>query len=137
MPLQAKVRRSAAVFLLASVALSTSPAALAALRANYEVSLSDDGKVYSIRTAENLDSDRPLVQELGPFTVALLPVFEDSGAYSLQVTVTRKPSSPDAVALPITRSFPGSMGGPLEFTAQFGEAQASGAVVLYEQAGSD
>lgn len=102
----------------------------AALRASYEVSLSDNGKTHSIRTVETLSDEQPTLQELGPFKVEMLPTIEASGAYSLQVTVTRKASSPSAVALPLTRSFPGALGGPLEFSAQFGDVQASGAIML-------
>ena len=106
--------------------------AFAKLRANYEVSLSENGSNWATRTAESIEQDQTIVQELGQFKVELLPIVAATGEYSLQVTVSRKPASEKSVVIPHARTFQGSLGGPLEFSAQFGEVTVSGAIMLHE-----
>ncbi len=109
----------------------SSPSA-AALRASYEVALSANGSSYSTRSAETLHGQAPIRQELGRFQVELLPEVGTSGDYVLVVTVTATPSSPSAITSSASLRFPGALGGPLEFSGQFGEAQVSGAIMLRE-----
>lgn len=115
----------------AVLALFTSSGSAAALRANYEVTLDDGGKTYSIRTSQAADASHRFVEELGPFKLEMIPAIQSNGAYALDVSLTRRVSSPAAVAPVYSKSIPGALGGPLEFSAQFGEIQATGAVVLH------
>jgi hypothetical protein len=109
----------------------------ASLRASYELTLQDGRSTYTIRKSEKVEANCPVSHELGPYLVEFIAVVDESGAYSLQVSVSRKPSSPNALVLPISKAFPGSLGGPLEFSARFGEVNASGAVMLRRFAHKD
>jgi hypothetical protein len=85
-----------------------------------------------MRSAETLREDAPVAQALGPFRVELRPQVEASGDYVLAVSVTPTPASPAAITSTATLRFPGTLGGPLEFSGQFGEARVSGAIMLRE-----
>lgn len=114
-----------------ALALIASPALSAPLRANFEVSLTDAGKTYSIRTSQSADADNRFVEDIGPFTLQMVATVNANGAYELEVTVTRKDVPPGAIAFEQARSFSGAIGGPLEFSAQFGDVKGTGAVFIH------
>ena len=115
----------AATLLLAGVADAD-------LRASYEVTLSVNGEVHSTRSAQTLASSQAISHELGDYEVELLPVLTGEGEYALQVTVTPIPQEASSVATPVTMSFPGPLGGRMEFTSKFGAAEVNAALVLYQ-----
>jgi hypothetical protein len=127
--------KASASFLLAIVLGSPAYAVAADLRANYDVSLTSHGKTYSIRTAETVTGGQSIVQELGPFDLEMIPEVNESGAYDLQVTVTRRKTSQTDIPISAARTFGGALGGPLEFSAEFGEATVAGALMLSALAG--
>jgi hypothetical protein len=129
------IPRSLMLLALASTLALLSNGASAALRANYEITVSSQGKTYSIRTVETLGDGKPIVQELGSYQVEIQPVIDATGSYTLRVRVMAASTSRSSVSFPIEHSFPGSLGGPLEFSAEFGDAQVSGAIMLNPLAG--
>ena len=119
--------------LLASIAIALVPfpcSASGALRASYEIVLSVGGETYSTRSAETLGAGGSITQELGAFQVVIQPEVESSGSYNLQVSVTPVATSPASIAVSVERIFPGVLGGPLEFSGEFGDARVSGAIML-------
>ena len=113
------------------LALITSPAFAAPLRANYEVSLTDGGETYSVRTIQSADADNRFADDVGPFRLQMVATVNSSGAYELEVSVTRKDVPSGAIAFEQTRSFSGAIGGPLEFSAQFGEVKGIGVIMIH------
>lgn len=109
----------------------------AMLRASFELTLEESAGSYTVRRSEYVEKNRPTQLELGSHVVELIAVVDESGSYSLQVSVSRKPTLPSELVLPISRSFPGTLGGPLEFSASFGETTASGAIMLHRFNGNE
>lgn len=112
------------------LALITSSAFAAPLRANYEISLTDGGKTYSIRTIQSADADNRFVEDIGPFRLQMVATVNSIGVYEFEISVTRKGVPPGTIAFEQTRSFSGAIGGPLEFSAQFGDVKGVGAVII-------
>lgn len=109
----------------------SSGSAIAALRANYEVTLTVDGSVHSARSSVPVQSGVAIAHEFKPVDVRLVPRLNENGGYELAVELGSKARTPEAIATLATRSFRGSLGIPLEFEANFDGLVVSGAIMLH------
>ena len=105
-------------------------------RASYEIEVKGGEGSHSIRTAEALGSDGVLMQELGPYRVVLSPTFEAGNGYTLEVSVSRAPQAASGISPVTSQSFHGSLGGPLEFSGDFGGVSVTGAIMLHARGGA-
>ena len=128
--------RFTSLLIVASVTFAVPVCAAAEIRANYEIEVKSEGDSYSIRTSEAIGDDGVISQELGSFRIVLSPSFGVDGRYELEVSVTRIAESATSIAPAASRSYRGSLGGPLEFSGGFGGAVVSGAIII-QAAGGD
>jgi hypothetical protein len=129
--------QSASSLLLALAVVLVSPVAGATeYRASYEVEVKGGEGSHSIRTAEALGDDGVLSQELGPYKVVLAPTFEGGDSYSLEVSVSFAPQTATDISPVTSQSFHGSLGGPLEFSGNFGGVLVTGAIMLHARGGA-
>jgi hypothetical protein len=130
-------KRSACSLVMAFATALVGPVAVAAeYRASYKLEVKSDEGSHSIRTAEFLGDDGVLSQELGPYKVVLTPTFEAGSSYTLEVSVSRPPQSGNSISPVASQSFRGSLGGPLEFSGEFGGVSVTGAMMLHVPSGA-
>lgn len=116
--------------LVVAVGASGAAAAGSPIRANYEVVIENDGGRWAAASSADIVSGRPIEHELGQYRLALTPVVEASGAYTLEVSIGLLPTVPGAIHVPGSESFQGTLGYPMEFEAVRGNASVRGAIMV-------
>jgi hypothetical protein len=129
------MRSACSLALSLAVVLVPPIAGATGYRASYEVEVKSGEGSHSIRTAEALGDDGVLSQELGPYKVVLAPTFEGGDSYTLEVSVSRVPQTATGISPADSQSFRGALGGPLEFSGDFGGVSVAGAIMLHYRGG--
>ena len=131
-----KMHFTRSLVLSLAVALVSPASGATEYRASYEIEVNGSEGSHSIRTAEALGDDGVLSQELGPYRVVLAPTFEAGNGYTLEVSVFRAPQAAAGISPVTSQAFRGSLGGPLEFSGDFGGISVTGAIMLHSRGGA-